>query len=162
MDQIAEHAGVSRSTAYRRYASKEDIILDVPRQFVAAWDEALAESHGAPSSPPPSLSHLMKVGCLGVASWIDANSGNVLLAYKALAAAPTLQASDTSDWVKRMIALILEQRPDVNVAEAATIAGAYMGALDTMMMLWVESEGTTSVKTSTQQVLELLAPILPR
>lgn len=162
MERIAEHAGVSRSTAYRRYASKEDIILDIPRQFVAAWDDALRQD-AEPDEPATAatLAAKMTIGCLGVAGWIDANSDNVLLAFKALASSPTLQASDTSHWVDRMIELIGGHIPDIEPAAAATIAGAYMGALDTMMQLWVESEGTTSVTASTHAVLDLLGPILP-
>ncbi len=164
MERIAEHAGVSRSTAYRRYASKEDIILDIPRQFVAAWDDALqryAESNPDAPETPASLAKKMNVGCLGVASWIDTNSDNVLLGYKALESSPTLQASDTSHWVERMIELIMAHVPDADLATAATIAGAYMGALDAMMVLWVRDEGATSVTASTQAVLDHLGPILP-
>ncbi len=156
MERIAESAGVSRSTVYRRYASKEDIVLEVPRQFLAAWDAAV---EGV--DPGTSLRETMQIGCLAVSTWIDDNAADVLTAYQALAAAPTLQAADTSNWVERMIELITTHESDIELASAATIAGAYMGAIDTMMHVWVDGDGTTSVVDATREVLDLLEPILP-
>lgn len=156
MEKVAESAGVSRSTAYRRFATKEDIVLEIPRNFLAAWDETFANAE-----PGETLEAATARGCLGVAIWIDDNAEKVFIAYQALAAAPTLHASDTSSWIGRFIALIHHHEPTLNAGTATYIAGAYMGAIDTMMHVWVEGGGATSVVEATKDVLELLRPILP-
>ncbi len=96
MEEIAEKAGISRSTAYRRFASKEDIILDVPRQWSDTWDQAQTDI-AADATLMTALSH----GSLAVAQKIDEDHELVLLAFSALAESPTLQSSgaNSADWI---------------------------------------------------------------
>lgn len=157
MDNIAERAGVSRSTLYRRYANKEDIVLEVPRRWLEAWDIAMGDLDS--DSP---LGEAVSVGCLAVASEIDSSSGRVLAAYAALNESPSLQSSGaaTSEWIERFVALIVQRAPEVEHLEATVIAGAYVGAIDTMMSNWASAGGTGSVEVATTQLLDCLAPIL--
>lgn len=157
MEHIADRAGVSRSTLYRRYASKEDIVLEVPRAWLAAWDlaiDALEES--------ADLQAAVSAGCLAVAAQIDSDRQRVLAAYSALSDSPGLQASGAAsrDWLVRFAEVIRERAPDLSDSETWTIAGAYMGAIDTMMMGWSIAGGRSSVVDSTQAILDRLAPIL--
>jgi len=157
MEQIAEHAGVSRSTLYRRYSNKEEIVLDVPRSWLAAWDAAI-EALG----PDESLLDAMAAGCYAVADEIDGSTERVLAAYAALSESPTLQSSGaaSADWLSRMVDLVLERSADIDRFDATVIAGAYMGSIDTMMASWAASGGSTSVRDATDRVLDHLAPIL--
>lgn len=158
MDDIAEHAGVSRSTLYRRYRSKDEIVLEVPLSWLAAWDEAIDSLE-----PEVPLDEAMSIGCEAVAATIDAESDRVLAAYAALAESPTLQASGASnrDWLERIAALLTSRSSDLDEPESLIIAGAYMGAIDMMMFAWAQAGGTTSAEEATTAVLKRLAPILP-
>ncbi len=157
MEAIAEEAGISRSTAYRRFTSKEDIILEVPRQWYDAWDDAQA---AIPDDAP--LLTAMSEGCLAVAHRIDHDPDTVLLAYGALAESPTLQSSgaNTSEWIERMSTTALAHQPDLDPFEANVLAGAWMGAIDAMMMTWVMSGGEGSVTDLTQRLIDRLENLL--
>jgi len=158
MEHIAEHAGVSRSTLYRRYSNKEEIVLEVPRSWLAAWDGAVDAL-----SEEDSLVDAMSAGCYAVADEIDASRERVLAAYAALSESPTLQSSGAAnaDWIDRMVDLIESRSVDIDHFDALVIAGACMGAIDAMMAGWASSGGTTSVRDLTGRVIERMAPVLP-
>jgi len=158
MEQIATAAGLSRSTLYRRFASKEDIVVEVPRRWLAAWDDAVEELDGA-----APLAEALAAGCLAVAGEIDRDTENVLAAYQALRQSPALQnsTSASADWLERMVALVSRLEPDLAQFDTTAIAGAYLGAIDTMMIAWTEAGGKASVVGTTKRLLARLAPILP-
>lgn len=157
MEQIADAAGVSRSTLYRRYANKEEIVLVVPGQWLDAWDAAI----GALDTDI-SLEEAMLAGSKAVAANIDGNRDQVLAAYRALSESPSLQASGaaTTDWLNRMADLVESRSPAIDQFEARVIAGACMGAIDAMMMNWASSGGEDTVTALTIRVFDRLAPIL--
>lgn len=105
----------------------------------------------------------MAVGCLAVANDIDESRALVLAAYRALSESPTLQSSGAAntDWIERMVELVGSKAPELDDVDAVTIAGAHMGAIDSMMARWAGAGGTTSVVDETSRVLDWLAPILP-
>ena len=157
MEEIAEKAGISRSTAYRRFASKEDIILDVPRQWSDTWDQAQTDI-AADATLMTALSH----GSLAVAQKIDEDHELVLLAFSALAESPTLQSSgaNSADWIERVATTILRHEPTLDQLEVRVLAGAWMGAIDAMMMTWVNSGGKGSVTALTERLTTQLEGIL--
>lgn len=157
MEQIARRAGVSRSTAYRRFASKEDIVLEVPRGWLRVWDDAISAL-----DPSTSLADALSIGCRAVAAAIDASAPLVLAAYRAFGQSPAMQSSTvaTADWIDRLVDLVLTMEPRFDRFEAMTIAGAYLGAIDTMMMSWARASDTTTVLAATTRVIQRLTPIL--
>jgi hypothetical protein len=87
----------------------------------------------------------------------------VRTAYAALAQSPTLETAGTSNrqWVARLVALLEREPTPVGPAMQHVIAGAYLGAIDAMMVQWVNSGGTGLVLTNTETVLERLRPVWP-
>ena len=161
MEEVARSAGVSRSTAYRRFPTKDDVVLEVPRRWLGAFDAAVA---GLAEGTP--LTEAVSAATLAVAQHIDEHQEIVRTAYAILETAPTLQQSGvaTVAWLERFVRL-LEQHSGPNSgldAEIArTVAGAYLGAIDAMMQHWAMTGGTSSVTESSQRLLDRLEPILP-
>ncbi len=133
-------------------------MLDVPRRWLSAWDAAMVSL-----DPAAGLRDGLRAGCLAVAAEIDDESDRVLVAFRALAESPALEVSGAAgrDWVDRMAALIAAKEPALDRSTTMTIAGAYMGAIDTMMREWAAAGGEGSVVEATDAVLDRLAPILP-
>jgi len=158
MDQIADRSGVSRSTLYRRFANKDEIVLAVANEWLASWDGAVA----AVESDAP-LGHVIAEGCLAVAHSIDDSRELVLASYRALRESPSLQVAGaaTTGWLNRFVDLVASKEPALDAVEVRTIAGAYLGAIDTMMLDWAEHDGATSIVDSTRRIMDRLAPILP-
>lgn len=165
MEEVAQAAGISRSTAYRRFATKDDIVLEVPRRWLGAFDAAVADlGEGV------SLTDAVTAATLAVARHIDEHQAMVRAAYSILETAPSLQQSGvaTTAWLERFVRLLEDRaapgsgtKPGMDAETARTIAGAYLGAIDAMMQHWAMTGGTSSVAESSQRLLELLEPILP-
>lgn len=164
MEEVARAAGVSRSTAYRRFATKDDVVLEVPRRWLGAFDAAVADL-----AEETSLTDAVTAATLAVARHIDERQATVREAYSILETVPSLQQSGvaTTAWLERFVRL-LEQHSGPNVGmktsidseSARTIAGAYLGAIDAMMQHWALTGGTSSVAESSQRLLDRLEPIL--
>ena len=157
MEQVARAAGVSRSTAYRRFATKDDIVLEAPRGWRAVFDRALDDL-----APDATLAEAVAASALAVAQHIDDDQDTVRTAFAILGQSPTLQQSGiaTSAWIERYLDL-LERYADLDAEDALTIAGAHLGAIDAMMQHWASTGGTASVTEATAAMLRRLAPILP-
>jgi len=159
MEEIATAAGVSRSTAYRRFPTKEDVVLEVPRRWLAAFDIAFAEL-----PDDVSLRDATRTTCRAVATHIDSDRATVLAAYAVLEEAPGLQTSGiaTRAWLERIVTMIERFGPDdIDRATSGVIAGAYLGGLDAMMQLWADGGAIGSVLDTTERLVDRLEPILP-
>lgn len=162
MEDIARTAGVSRSTAYRRFATKEDVVLEIPRRWLTAFDDAFG---ALPDGT--SLQEATRATCLAVAAHIDRDPETVLAAYAVLQQAPSLQSSGlaTQAWLERLAAVLERFGPGPGADDAGDaagiVAGAYLGAIDAMMQRWAADGGTGSVAEATERLLDRLEPILP-
>jgi AcrR family transcriptional regulator len=157
MEHIARAAGVSRRTVYRRFPTKEHIVLEVPKRWLAVWDAAVAERPGARPI------EVAEAASLAVARHIDANRSDVLAAYAALAESPALSSTGAANdaWIARIVALLRREPGRLSPATQHVIAGAYLGAIDGMMSQWVRTGGRGSVYRSTRALLDRLRPIWP-
>lgn len=155
MDDIAQAAGVSRSTAYRRFPTKEDVVLAVPRRWFATFHSA--------SAGHPTLPDAVRSASLAVAAHVDHESGTALAAYQVLDQVPSLRGSPLAEqaWRDRVVELI-DQHTAVDAEHAAVVAGAYVGAINAMMEHWAKQGGTASVVQATTRLLDRLEPIWPR
>lgn len=159
MEEIATAAGVSRSTAYRRFPTKEDVVLEIPRRWLDAFDEAIATL-----PDDTSLQAATRATCRAVAAHIDGDAPTVLAAYAVLEQAPSLQSSGiaTRAWLERIVAMVERFGPaGISPATSGVVAGAYLGALDAMMQHWAADGGTASVTETTEALVDRLEPILP-
>lgn len=156
MEQVARAAGVSRSTAYRRFPTKDDLVLEVPRRWLGAFDDAAASL-----SDDASLVEAVNAVILAVSRHIDANQQTVRIAYAILGTVPSLHQSGvaTVAWQTRVVGLLDTFGVD-DVETARTVAGAYLGAIDAMMQHWAITGGTSSVEASSRRLLRRLEPIL--
>ncbi len=156
MEEIAAAAGVSRSTAYRRFPTKEDVVLDVPKRWLGAFDEARV---GLP--PDTSLADALGTCVVAVAAHIDDHLDLVRTAYHVLDEAPHLRVSGvaTAEWVERVVAVV-SAFSDFEPERAAIVAGAYLGAIDAMMARWAGDGGTGSVAAATRRLHDRLEVLL--
>lgn len=157
MEDIARAAAVSRRTVYRRFPTKDHIVLEVPKRWLAVWDTAVA---GLPEASPLIVA---EAACLAVARYIDAHRSEVLTAYAALAESPTLASAGASsdEWIQRVVRLLGREPVRLPGAMPYVIAGAYLGAIDAMMTRWVKQDGRGTVLHATRALLDRLRPIWP-
>jgi AcrR family transcriptional regulator len=159
MEDIARAAGVSRRTVYRRFPTKDHIVVQVPKRWLAVWDAAVA---ALPDVPPIVVA---ESAGLAVARYIDAHRSDVLTAYAALAESPTLAsagAAANEQWIERMVRLLRQPPVRLPGSTPYVIAGAYLGAIDAMMAHWVKGNGRGSVFRETKLLLDRLRPIWPQ
>ena len=157
MEEIAHAAGVSRSTLYRRFPTKEDLVLDVPTRWMVVFDDAVG---ALPLDA--SIADAIGRSLLAVAAHIDRNEEIVRTAFRVLEQSPTLQQSGlvTTAWLRR-IAEIFTRFSTADDETSLVLAGAYFGAIDAMMIHWARTDASTAVTETTTRLLALLAPILP-
>ena len=156
MEEIAHHAGVSRSTAYRRFETKEDLVLAVPDRWLDAFDLAVAEA-----DPDASFEDAFADAALAVAAHIDDNVEQVRAAYAVLAEVPGLDSSGIANapWLRR-VADLAARHGSVDAETADLLAGACLGAIDSMMYRWAAAGGGESVVDATTRTIDLLRPLL--
>jgi len=157
MEEIAQAAGVSRSTLYRRFPTKEDLVLDVPTRWMVVFDDAVG---ALPLDA--SIADAIGRSLLAVAAHIDRNEEIVRTAFRVLEQSPTLQQSGlvTTAWLRR-IAEIFTRFSTADDETSLVLAGAYFGAIDAMMLHWATTDASTAVTETTTRLLALLRPILP-
>lgn len=157
MEDVAQAAGVSRSTLYRRFTTKEDLVLDVPMRWMVVFDDAV-------EALPADASIVDAIGrpVLAVAGHIDQHIEIVRTAYQILDQSPTLDQSGlvTTMWRSRF-AKIVTRFSTADDETSLVLAGAYLGAIDAMMLNWAATGATTPVTEKTVRVLAQLSPILP-
>ena len=157
MDEVAQAAGVSRSTLYRRFPAKEDLVLEIPRRWMVVFD------HAVEALPPDSpTGEAIGEPALAVAAHIDQNKEIVRTAYQILGQSPTLQQSGlvTTIWHGRFAALF-ERFSTADTETSLVLAGAYLGAIDAMVLHWATTGATSPVTEKTTRLLARLRPILP-
>ncbi len=164
MEQVAQAAGVSRSTAYRRFATKEEVVLEVPKRWLEAFDRALDGL-----DEDADLAQALRATCMAVAIHIDQNIDLVRQAYAVLELAASLRASGaaTTAWLERFVLLIDrfgQAAGDPMTAErveiTTTVAGAYLGAIDATMQRWADDGGRESVEGLIDRMLDRMEPML--
>jgi AcrR family transcriptional regulator len=160
MEEVADAAGVSRRTAYRHFPSKDDLVFEQPRRWLAHFDGEIATRH-----PGESMRELCRRGLLAVAQLIDSTSSSVLPAYSVFHATPSLRGANAriqDDWFERLVVLLTPSRPPgaSRRLQIATIAGALVGTTTMLVAVWATEPGAAIV-AMTEAALDQLDPIWP-
>lgn len=160
MEQIALTAGVSRSTLYRRFPTRDQVILEVVRRWIDVWDERRSSF----DQTTPTL-EVIEACSRAVAAHIDEVADDVRIAYAARDVAPSLAAhpAGMQTWIDRVVALLDSDPIACSLSADAkhVIAGAYLGAINGMMDRWVASGSKQKVVDLTDSLLVQLRPIWP-
>lgn len=157
MEEIAATAGISRSTAYRRFPTKEDVVLEVPRRWLDIFDAAFDAL-----TDDTLVADAVRVTSLAVATHIDSQQEMVRSAYAVLDSSSSLESAtvSTAAWLGRLVNVV-DRFSDVDPESSNVIAGAYLGAIDGMMQHWATTGATNSVADATARLLDRLEAILP-
>jgi AcrR family transcriptional regulator len=160
MEDVAEAAGVSRRTVYRHFPTKDDLVFEQPRRWLAHFDAEIATSH-----PGESMREVCRRGLIAVARLIDSSSTSVLPAYWVFSATPSLRGANAriqDEWFARLVALLSPSRPPSasRRLQVATIAGALVGTTTMLVAMWAAEPGGDIV-AMTAAALDQLEPIWP-
>ncbi len=139
MEDVADAVGVSRRTLYRYFSTKEDIVFEHPRRWLA-WLEDVLHTRGRQE---PSR-HLLRRGLIDVATGIEQDPDPVLAAFSILGASPELAArhgASDAEWVQRYVA---ELAPDVGGDPDAmfgvlVLAMAIVAGQNAVIIQWASS-----------------------
>ncbi|MFK8024548.1 MAG: TetR/AcrR family transcriptional regulator [Ilumatobacter sp.] len=150
VEEIAAAAGVSRRTAYRRFRSKDDILLEMPRRWLAAFDRATVGLTGPAG---------VRAGSLAVSSYIDDHRADTLVGLRALADAPSLNGASVAhdDWHDRVVGLLVAD--GFAPTRASMLAGAYLGGVNSMVTMWAGADGASSLVEMNETLDDLLCAI---
>lgn len=153
VEQIATAAGVSRRTAYRRFRTKDDILLELPRRWLEVFDDHVA------AHPESSARARIEGASLAVSAHVDAHRNETLVGLAALAESPSLaSATVASDaWLRRMVNLLVAD--GVTDTDARLIAGSYLGGIDAMLGIWSTADPPCTLVSLNERLDERLGSI---
>lgn len=161
MEDVAKAAGVSRRTAYRHFANKQDLMFE-PAQ---AWGEVFTATV-ASREQGESTRDLCSRAVLDVAGLIEDHRDVILAGMQVIIETPALQARygrTNRDWLERYLALL---SPDISaddagaVMQVATLAGALVGGTDGALVYWMLHPDVSLIEL-TKNVLDLVEPLWP-
>lgn len=158
ISDLAEEAGVSRSTYLRHFASKEEAVL---YSLDALGDAVGCEMRARPSDEPvwhsaraalaPLVEHYLRDRDLSLALAQLIESSTTLSAARLVKQARwrTVLAEATRDK--------LGSSPDVDVV-ADVVAAAALSALDIATQLWLSSSGSVDFDNALDSIFDLARP----
>ena len=161
MDDVADAAGVSRRTAYRHFPSKDDLVFEQPRRWLAHFNREVALR-----ARDETLRQMCRRGVLAVAELIQANAGSVLPAYSVFVATPSLRGRNgqiEDEWFTRYVELLTPSRR-VGAAQSlqiATVAGALVGVTTMVVAMWAGAQPRADMVAMTRAVIDQLDPVWP-
>ncbi len=138
MGRIADAAGVSRRTAYRYAADRDELLLFHPISWFAVFDAACAAHAEQP------VAARLRLASLAIAAHIDADAEPVRLAFAAATSDPAFAgayARLNGRWVDRVTAEIVAPSDPVEVQLRGRMLGAaVMGMIDTVCFHWASHD----------------------
>lgn len=161
MDEVAEAAGLSRRTLYRYFDTKDDIVFELPRQWLEVLDATIAERR----EDEPTRD-LLRRALRDTAVHIERTRHDVLRGYAVLASSPSLlsrHGRSDAEWVARYLELM---GPDVTGLEhgallATTAAMAFVAAQNAAIAIWAAQQPDADLLEMLEIVLEQIDPLWP-
>lgn len=134
MGRIADAAGVSRRTAYRYVADREELLMFHPISWFTVFDAACSAHADEP------VGRRLRLASLAIAAHIDADPDPVRRAFDATTGDPMWAgafARINGRWVDRVTAEIVDPTDPVEVQLRGRMLGAaVMGVIDTVCLHW--------------------------
>jgi AcrR family transcriptional regulator len=161
MDDVARRAGVSRRTIYRYFATKDDLVFEVPRQWLEVLNQVLETR-----TTGESTRDLCRRALIEVARFIQDDAASVLAAFAVLTSSPSLLARhgrSDAQWTTRYLELI---GPDVADAPngsliATTAAMSLVAAQNALIAVWATGQPDSDITEMTNIVLDQIDSIWP-
>lgn len=161
MDDVAEHAGVSRRTVYRHFATKADLVFEHPHRWLDHFRSVL----GSPgSSTGESASARCERGVREVAEMIVADPEPVLTSFAVRTANPSLGAHHSKSdavWAELIFVHLLADHGEAAALQCMVCAGALIGATNALFLAWSLSPHDTDLRAMTDLALEQCKGLWP-
>ena len=161
MEQVADAAGVSRRTIYRYFPTKDDLVFESPRQWLAVLNETLGTR-----TPGESTRDVFVRALLDVVRVIESNRATVVAQFSILAASPSLMARhgrSDAEWTTRYLELLgpdVADEPDGPLL-ATTAAMALVAAQNALVAVWATSQPDADLLAMTQTMLDRTESLWP-
>lgn len=164
MDDVAEHAGVSRRTVYRHFPTKDELVYEQPQMWLQHFDDEIATR-----KPAESVHDVCHRGLASVAQLIQDNASSVLAAFSVSIATPSLRGRNgksEDDWFERYVALFTPTDPPdppdpATMLQIATVAGSLVGTTKALVGVWAFAQPDSDMVAMTNAALDQLDPIWP-
>lgn len=139
MAEVASAAGVSRRTAFRYFASKNDLVMEHPTAWRRVFDASIDTHRALP------LSQRIRAASHDVANHIESNSLAVKQLVALAFAHPALSAryaANTQLWVERLADEIERDSSPGHgsAAKARMLAAAIVGIINCVCELWARDD----------------------
>ena len=135
MAQVASEAQVSRRTAFRYFASKDDLVMTYPAQWLAVFEESLQAHRDR------VLTDRIGIAAHAVADHIEADPVAVRQLYGLALAHPSVAgryAMSSKLWIDRVAQEI--HRDFIDETQARMLAAAVLGMLNTVGEVWAATD----------------------
>lgn len=152
MTEVAAEVGVSRRTAFRYFPTKDDLLMQHPAEWLAAFNESVD------ANQEPELFDRLRTASHAVAARIEANPTPVRQLFALAFAHPSIAgryAVSSREWVDRITAEIRGELGDE--ALAPMLGAVVMGVISTVCETWAISE--QPMVPLLDQGLDLISPL---
>jgi AcrR family transcriptional regulator len=161
MEQVADAAGVSRRTIYRYFPTKDDLVFESPRKWLAVFNETI-DTRG----PDEPTRDVFARALLDVARFVESDRDTVLAGFSILAASPALMSRhgrSDAEWSARYLELIgpdVTDEPD-GVLRATAAAMAFVAAQNALIAVWATGQPDADLVAMTEVVLDQTDSLWP-
>ena len=161
MGDVATAAGVSRRTAYRHFANKDELVFEQPRlwleHFVAVIE---ARADGEP------VRDLLRRAIFAVAEHIEEHRDEVLRSFAVLTSTESLvgrHGRSDAEWRELCAGVIVADSDGSPEAQLQTViaTGALIGATNAMIAGWAAAQPGAHLPTVAQLAFDQIDSIWP-